>query len=402
MLVPRAHRKVVAFRFAGLRPAGDDGRTRAGSRLLLDFIRIEQVGSSATDVSLRKLVARIGDAGGTAIAMGVAAPMLTTLRLIVHDGPHAFERRFLKLPVHIGRGPGSNCVVFDTEVSRSHATLDVEDAEIILRDVGSQNGTHFTEGGISRCLRGAEARFAGGRAEFMIGRVRVAAVLEYGAPVASGLASALRSAAGAILGACEPALLHPLGDLAATATRVHEVLDVCFANILSVRLAVLGAGVAGGAGAGGGDEVAAALLHWTQAALVALRVLEHGVQAIQADHDRLATDAVETVETLLRELAPERLERGTSDVCTEWPAARASAVWARYKTLHEKLAARHARRPSLLLSPTLGRVVDARRSRPDGRVVTQPLPISERRPKAVVELHGDRPTDPADAPPSSE
>ena len=39
--------------------------------------------------------------------------MMTTLRLVLHDGPQILERRFVAFPVRIGRDPENDCSILD-------------------------------------------------------------------------------------------------------------------------------------------------------------------------------------------------------------------------------------------------------------------------------------------------
>ena len=64
------------------------------------------------------------------------------LLLRVHGPLGSSERIFTRLPVLIGRNVGpTQCMLADDQVSKLHASLDYQDGMIVLRDVGSTNGT---------------------------------------------------------------------------------------------------------------------------------------------------------------------------------------------------------------------------------------------------------------------
>jgi type VI secretion system protein ImpI len=65
------------------------------------------------------------------------------LYLRVRSGAVGFERAFARTPVMIGRNVGaSQCELRDEQVSKLHASLDVQEGVIRARDVGSTNGTY--------------------------------------------------------------------------------------------------------------------------------------------------------------------------------------------------------------------------------------------------------------------
>jgi FHA domain len=65
---------------------------------------------------------------------------LATIELeIVEPGAHRTAR--LPLPILIGRAPQATLVLYDGQVSRLHARVDLEAGELSVRDLGSRNGT---------------------------------------------------------------------------------------------------------------------------------------------------------------------------------------------------------------------------------------------------------------------
>lgn len=64
-----------------------------------------------------------------------------TLRLLPIAGPHAVQVPPLDRPLRIGRAPGSDLLLADSQVSRFHALIEPIGERLLLRDLGSQAGT---------------------------------------------------------------------------------------------------------------------------------------------------------------------------------------------------------------------------------------------------------------------
>lgn len=63
--------------------------------------------------------------------------------LVVRKGPEAGERFYIDRPrLTVGRDPESDIFLNDMTVSRSHAFLELQDAEVTVRDAASLNGTY--------------------------------------------------------------------------------------------------------------------------------------------------------------------------------------------------------------------------------------------------------------------
>ncbi|HLA44147.1 MAG TPA: FHA domain-containing protein, partial [Aggregatilineales bacterium] len=64
------------------------------------------------------------------------------LRLIWED-PNSGEKmdRTFSLPISIGRDVSNKVVLAETSVSRFHAQIDIENGQVILKDLQSSNGT---------------------------------------------------------------------------------------------------------------------------------------------------------------------------------------------------------------------------------------------------------------------
>jgi hypothetical protein len=195
----------------------------------------------------------------------------------------------------------------------------------------------------------------------LLGGVRLEASIEDGeaADLPDALAPAVRDAGKVILSVCE--LHRERVSLArAGVETIGPVLDALFDGLLMMRFGLHADEVAP-AGDRDGErarkEAASALLEWTHASAVALRLVVQSIEATRLRDACLLSEATEAIDALLRDLAPDKLESETTDVCAEWPAARATAVLARYRSAHRGLAERHARRPSALLGRAFAEVL---------------------------------------------
>ncbi|MCL5292142.1 MAG: FHA domain-containing protein [Actinobacteria bacterium] len=71
--------------------------------------------------------------------------------LVVTKGPYVGQRFDLtKSEVTLGRDPGSDIFLDDITVSRKHAQILVEGAELLIEDVGSLNGTYVNNERVER------------------------------------------------------------------------------------------------------------------------------------------------------------------------------------------------------------------------------------------------------------
>lgn len=77
----------------------------------------------------------------TAAVTGVEGPVL-----VVRKGPETGETFYLDRPsLTMGRDPSSDIFLNDVTVSRKHAVVEVTPAEVVVRDVGSLNGTYVND-----------------------------------------------------------------------------------------------------------------------------------------------------------------------------------------------------------------------------------------------------------------
>lgn len=87
-----------------------------------------------------------------AIAEAVDAPYMTELGvtdvpvLIVRKGVEVGERFYLEQPrITVGRDPECDIFLNDVTVSRAHAVLHLDGADVHLEDAGSLNGTYVND-----------------------------------------------------------------------------------------------------------------------------------------------------------------------------------------------------------------------------------------------------------------
>lgn len=205
---------------------------------------------------------------------------MTRLRLVIVDGPRMLDRVFTRFPVRIGRLAENECQVLDSTVSKVHARVEREGAELLFRDLGSTNGTILIEGS-GRRLRNEAIRLPSD-ASFFLGHARLYAHVEHAAPqeLSSDVIRALRSSHAELQGACAPheVRLEEGGGPAMS----RGILDALFRSLFRVRTALLASDEAEAEGFRDmphRTEAIRALSTWTQIVGVALRHLERAQRA---------------------------------------------------------------------------------------------------------------------------
>lgn len=78
------------------------------------------------------------------MSLGAGAPGVRA-KLVVLDGPDEGMERPLDGTVHVGADPASDLVLQDSTVSRKHATFSSQGGRVVVRDLGSRNGTFVGE-----------------------------------------------------------------------------------------------------------------------------------------------------------------------------------------------------------------------------------------------------------------
>jgi hypothetical protein len=93
----------------------------------------------------------LGEEPGTSADLGLECsdgPLL-----VVRKGPEIGERFYLDRPsITIGRDPSADIFLNDITVSRQHATLQVDGAEVSVADAGSLNGTYVNGVSVDRAV----------------------------------------------------------------------------------------------------------------------------------------------------------------------------------------------------------------------------------------------------------
>ena len=102
--------------------------------------------------------------------LGLSLPQGKRVALAVVTGPARGSLYRLSRPrVVIGReGGGAAIELDDAEVSRSHAALECYGPRIMLRDLGSRNGTFVDEHKVDECVLVDGAEFRLGRTRLMV------------------------------------------------------------------------------------------------------------------------------------------------------------------------------------------------------------------------------------------
>jgi predicted component of type VI protein secretion system len=216
---------------------------------------------------------------------------MTHLRLFIYEGSEVLDRSYSRFPVRIGRHPRNECQLVDSHISRFHAQIELESGALVVRDVGSENGTLIMEGASGRMLRGTGSRSSDGQLALLLGHVRVLARIEEGEreELPDAFAPAAREAAQALLDACAPYATRVYAGAAGPET-LHPVIDALFRNLLRLDSALQADNldpVEGGTVHARRSETASALLNWTHASSVALRLLAHASERWCADEGAL-------------------------------------------------------------------------------------------------------------------
>jgi FHA domain/zinc-ribbon domain len=100
--------------------------------------------SSATTTITFTPVESAGEVGDDEVTVGLAASDLDAGLLIVKRGPNAGSRYVLGPELTtLGRHPESDVFLDDVTVSRRHAEITRDGARLLVRDVGSLNGTYL-------------------------------------------------------------------------------------------------------------------------------------------------------------------------------------------------------------------------------------------------------------------
>jgi predicted Zn finger-like uncharacterized protein len=87
--------------------------------------------------------------------------------LAVLSGPLSGQVvKITKTPFVIGRANG-DLIIPDTEVSRTHCQIEIDEEKIVLKDLGSTNGTYFQENKINEVNLDDKSEFRIGKTSLM-------------------------------------------------------------------------------------------------------------------------------------------------------------------------------------------------------------------------------------------
>jgi DNA-binding NtrC family response regulator len=122
------------------------------------------------------------------------------LVLVVGQGADARKHGLRDAPVHVGRGPENDLVVPDRAASLQHCRIEPSAGELLVRDLGSCNGTFVNGVRVERALVSGGAHIRVGRTDLRVlardalGRVVGSSLISDSAPMLALLAQAQRAA----------------------------------------------------------------------------------------------------------------------------------------------------------------------------------------------------------------
>src|SRR5215218_2393979 len=103
-------------------------------------------------------------------------------KLISTDGRHAFDLDG-DLPLVVGRAPTSDIPVIDPTISRRHAAIECEEDRVVVRDLGSSNGTFLNGTRIETAALNLGDIVSFGKVGFKLQQVTVPVAVPIPAPV---------------------------------------------------------------------------------------------------------------------------------------------------------------------------------------------------------------------------
>ena len=104
-------------------------------------------------------------------------------KLTSTDGAHSFELKEGATLV-VGRAPTSDVPVIDPTISRRHAEVDYRDGTIVVRDLGSSNGTFVNGMRVEEATVGAGDTITFGKVGFRVQRVSISTPARHSGPTA--------------------------------------------------------------------------------------------------------------------------------------------------------------------------------------------------------------------------
>lgn len=105
-------------------------------------------------------------------------------KLTSTDGAHSFELKE-GVTLVVGRAPTSDVPVIDPTISRRHAEVDFRDGAIVVRDLGSSNGTFVNGARVDETAVNAGDTITFGKVGFKVQRVSTATPKHHSGPTAT-------------------------------------------------------------------------------------------------------------------------------------------------------------------------------------------------------------------------
>ena len=124
----------------------------------------------------------------------------TQLALVVGQGAEARKVGLRDAPLHVGRAAENDLVLPDRAASAHHCRLEPSAGEVLVRDLGSSNGTFVNGVRVERALIGAGAHIRVGRTDLRVlardalGRIAGSSLIAESAPMLALIAEAQRAA----------------------------------------------------------------------------------------------------------------------------------------------------------------------------------------------------------------
>src|SRR3954467_7020978 len=116
---------------------------------------------------------------------------LMPFKLTSTDGAHSFDLKE-GVTLVVGRAPTSDVPVIDPTISRRHAEVEYRDGTIVVRDLGSSNGTFVNGSRVDETSVNAGDTITFGKVGFKVQRTSTAPPARHSGPTAAASATIVR------------------------------------------------------------------------------------------------------------------------------------------------------------------------------------------------------------------